>query len=551
MKSATFLLCTIALSVLPYATFADMVDLSAAKIVRAKKENPQQKIAADELEKHLSLIAGRKGDGAGIKFVFGRPSGAKSAAYCGFAKRIGNTIWFWGDDKGTKRYPYYGSAFAVYGFLEKFLGVKWVMPGDDGIVFKKRSVAEIPEDWSYEYKCRAETAMLRRADPEYGRRMRYALKRPFKYGHAFRDWQKRFHKDHPEYLGLALDGTRGVPENHIGHEKLCLTNPDVIDVIISEWQKKGGGKYLNLCPNDGTPGYCFCRNCVALDADKPGEPFYLHKTDRYLNFWNRVMAKAVKVNPNVTGVSYIYSYYRFKPRRERIEFGDNMLFGMVPSMNDDYRDDFEGFRKAGLKHFFFRPNYLSYKGKLPRGLEKYIYDTFHFYHKEGSIGYDYDGAPSPVKGVEYYVTFRQVAFPEMSFEEIMDEWYSQYGEAAYPVVKEYYERVRARGDAARAKIAARMKAAKEDVLDDSELAGTVAEFHTLGDLSGDLEVLKKVDISKLDQAETRRFAALVEAAEGYVKVYPEVLAESKEKAVRAKKWEKEKLSVKAPIWFGR
>ena len=548
VKSAcnVFALCAAAV-MLSDGAFADMVDLSAAKIVRAKNENPQQKVAADDLEKHLALIAGRKGDGDGIKFVFGRPSGEKSAAYCGFAKRKGNTIWFWGDDKGTKRYPYYGSAFAVYGFLEKFLGVKWVFPGDDGIVFKPCAKVDIPEDWTYEYKCRAETAMMRRAEPEYGRRMRYALKRPFKYGHAFRDWQKLYLKDHPEYLGLAIDGTRGVPEKHTGHEKLCLSNPEVIDVILANWQKKGGGKYLNLCPNDGTPGYCFCDGCLALDADKPGDPFYFHKTDRYLNFWNRVMPKALKLNPNVTAVSYIYSYYRFKPRRERIEFGDNMLFGMVPSMNDDYIDDFEGFKKAGLKHFFFRPNYLSYKGKLPRGLEKYIYDTFHFYHKEGSIGYDYDGAPSPVKGVEYYVAFRQVAFPEMSFEEIMDEWYSQYGEAAYAAVKEYYERIRARGDASRMRVAARMKAAKEDVLDDSELAGTVAEAHKLEDFVGDLAVLEKVDVSKLAPADARRFNALVEAAKGYVKVYPEVLEQSKISAVKAKAWEKEKLSVKVPV----
>ena len=526
------------------AAVSGEVDLSSEAIVRAKKENEPQKVAADELQKHLRLVCGRADGAAGpLKFVFARPKGETNAPYSAFAKRKGDTIWFWGDDYGTRRYPYYGSAFAVYGFLETVLGVKWVAPGDDGIVYRPKAKVDLPDDWTYEYHCRAETALMRRADPEYGRRMRYAERRPFKYGHAFRDWQKRFLKDHPEYLGLSREGRRGVPEKHVERVKLCLSNPDVVDVIVGEWKAKGAGKYLNICPNDGTPGYCFCPGCRALDADRPGEPFFHHKTDRYLNFWNRLVGKAREVRPDVMAVSYIYSYYRFKPRRERIAFPDNMLFGMVPSMNDDYQGDFAGFRAAGLKNFFFRPNYLSYRGELPRGLERYIYDTFHCYHNEGSIGFDYDGAPSPVKAIEYYVAFRQTAFPELSFDAIVDEFCSQYGAAA-EVAKAYYARIRARGESARAKVAARMKAEMSDVLDDSELSGTVAEYHSVEALTGDLAVLEAFDGADLSTAEVRRFGALKDAAKRYVEIYPRVAEEAKESVLRARKWEAEKLSVK-------
>ncbi len=524
--------------------YASEVDLASAKIVRARRENPQQKVAADELEKHLALICGRTGEGNGpLTFVFARPEGATNAHYSAFARREGNTIWFWGDDKGTKRFPYYGSAFAVYGFLETVLGVKWVAPGDDGIVFVPRAKVELPDGWTYEYHCRAETALMRRADPEYGRRMRYAERRPFKYGHAFRDWQKRFGKDHPEYLGLSREGKRGVSEKLQDRAKLCLSNPDVIDVIVGDWKARGAGKYINICPNDGTPGYCFCPGCRALDADLPGEPFYHHKTDRYLNFWNRLVGKLREVRPDVLAVSYIYSYYRFRPRRERIAFPDNMIFGMVPSMNDDYEGDFDGFKAAGLKHFFFRPNYLAYRGELPRGLERYIYDTFHFYHRNGSIGFDYDGAPKPVMALEYYVTFRQTAFPELSFETILDEYCSQYGAAA-EAAKAYFARIRARGEASRAKVAARMKAQQEDVLDDSELAGTVAGAHSLEALKGDLDGLLAVDISALSPVERRRFDALVAAARHYIEIFPRVVEESREAVRRMRKWEEEKKKVR-------
>ena len=535
MKRLALVLCAVCGVI--GATHADEIDLSRARIVRARNENPQQKIAADELEKHLRLICGREGGGQedGIVFKFARPTGAAGAPYEGHAKREGNVIYFWGDDKGAKRYPYYGSAFAMYGFLERVLGVKWVGPGDDGIVFKPRRCVELAKDWSYDYRCRAETAMIRRADPEWGLRMRYALRRPFRYGHAFRDWQDLYGKSHPEYLGLSPEGKRGVRPNWRQLVKLCLSNPDVPEVIVSNWVARGSYRYLNICPNDGSPGYCVCKGCLALDADRPGEPFLYNKTDRYLNFWNRVVARAKEVRPDVMAVTYIYSYYRMKPRREKIAYPDNMLFGMVPSMNDDYKGDFAGFKAAGLKHFFFRPNYLSYRGNLPRGLERYVYDTFHFYHGEGSIGFDYDGGPAPVQALECYVTFRQTAFPELPFDTIIDEWCSQFGTAA-EAAKAYYARIRVRGDAAREKIAAKMRGEKVDVLDDSELSGTVVEYHSVEALADDLAVLEKADVSALSAVEARRFNALKEAARRYLEIFPTELTKARESWLKGRKW---------------
>ena len=112
--------------------------------------------------------------------------------------------------------------------------------------------------------------------------------------------------------------------------------------------------------------------------------------------------------------------------------------------------------------------------------------------------------------------------------------------AAAEIVKAYHARIQKRGDAARAKVAARMKAEMSDVLDDSELSGTVAEAHTLEDFKGDLALLETVDASKLSSIEAKRFSELLVAAKGYIEVYPEVVQESKEAVLRARKWEEEK-----------
>lgn len=525
-----------------FNAFGGAVDLSKVAVVRAKKENAQQKIAADELEKHLKLVCSSQIGSNGFTFVFGKPKDAVSAKYGSYAQRKGDKIYFWGDDIGVRRYPYYGSAFAVYGFIEELLGVKWVRPGDDGIVFKRVRSVDIPDNWRYEFRFRAQTALMRGVDQEWGRRMRYAETRPFKYGHAFRDWQKRFGGEHPEYLGLSPEGVRGVEPKYAHAVKLCLSNSNVVERVVEDWVKRGGGAYINLCPNDGTPGYCFCDGCLRLDADAPGDPFYLHKTDRYFNFWNRVTELAMGKRKDVKAVSYIYSYYRFAPRRERIKYPDNMIFGIVPSMNDDYRGDFEGLRKSGVKHFFFRPNYLAYRGDLPRGLEKYLYDTFHFYFNEGSIGFDYDGRYRNSMALEYYTVLRQTSFPGLSFGTIIDEYASQYGAAA-ETVKRYFARIRERGEASRAKVAARFKRDRTDVLDDSELAYTAVSGHSLESLTEDLHLLETAQTDKLSPEESKRFSELLAAAKSYVQKFPDILAESQRKAVSATRWEREKLSM--------
>ena len=512
MKRALLL----ASALVPAILSAGEMDLSSVVIRRRVRENPQQVRAAEELERHLRIVSGSKLGTEGVcTFVFGRPDGEPApAAYSWHAKRSGSKVWLWGDDRGSKRYPFFGSAFAVYEFFEHALGVRWVGAEDDDIVFESGRKAELPDDWridrSYDFK----TALLRRMPVEYGCRLRYVEKRPFKYGHAFRDWQKRYLKDHPEYFCLNRYGTRGLPEKQAAFVKLCLSNEATVDRIVGNWQAAGAPLYLNVCPNDGTPGYCFCEGCLNLDADLPGENFYTHKTDRYLNFWNRIVAKARKIRPDVQVISYIYSYYRFPPRRERIEYPENMIFGMVPSGRDDYLGDLRKWQAAGLRHFFLRPNYTSCRGELPVSLERYLYDTYHQYLEAGSVGFDYDGSPKPYLALEYYVLMRTIDRPELPFETLVDEFCSQYGAAA-KVAKAYFERLRARADAGRVKTDAQMKAKKMDVLDDSELSSFSVNGHTAKDLADDLALLATAPVDALSPVEKRRWQKLGDRASGY------------------------------------
>ena len=342
----------------------------------------------------------------------------------------------------------------------------------------------------------------------------YVEKRPFKYGHAFMKWASLYRESHPDYLGLTPYGTRGIsPEGwskrFLHQSKLCVSNPSVVDKIIADWQRKGAKEYLCVCENDGLMGFCRCGKCCALDVGKPGEAFTLHKTDRYLDFWNRVCERAIAVRPDVKVIAYAYSAYRFPPRRERVRYPDALLLGYVPSIFDDAKADIAGWRKAGLKRFFVRPNFLCNKGVLPRGLERFIYDNYRQMREAGAIGTDHDlyGDGDPAMAFEVYGALRQAVDANVAFETVERDWCARFGAAA-ETAKAYYARVRARCGVRWPTLLADLKGKYGDFLDDSHFGAYIYRLHTKEDLRGDLDLLESFSGAELDAVAAKRFADL-------------------------------------------
>ena len=163
MTTVGFLGCLSA-AVITFSACAGEIDLRTARITVADIGNKSQKRAAEELEKHLSLIVGERCpvDG-GCEFVIGRVAPGKDAAkdWESHAFFAGKMVYFWGDDGGNGERVRGGSLFAVYGFLEKALGVRWVRPGDDGIICQNRTAVTVPDGWTYRFYPPLEKSDLR------------------------------------------------------------------------------------------------------------------------------------------------------------------------------------------------------------------------------------------------------------------------------------------------------------------------------------------------------------------------------------------------------
>ncbi|MCA1808635.1 MAG: DUF4838 domain-containing protein, partial [Lentisphaerae bacterium] len=201
----------------------------------------------------------------------------------------------------------YGTCNAVYTFLQRYLGVRWLWWGELGEdILPQETIAFTPFHYRYHPKIRQRSSIfgntaLRRFGKigetvsdwaRYQRLQLDSLNAPVG-GHGFGGWFKRFHEDHPEYFALQPDGSRsGFPGPNA--VKMCVSNPKLwdqwIELVAEEVKKDPSLKYFSSAANDNWPsGHCICENCRAWDHPD-GEKQILHwqgLTQEYVSLSNR------------------------------------------------------------------------------------------------------------------------------------------------------------------------------------------------------------------------------------------------------------------------
>jgi Domain of unknown function (DUF4838)/Glycosyl hydrolases family 2, sugar binding domain len=467
--------------------FAKSIKINPANavIVLPFKADRIKQFASNELAKHLKLITGKsipivkdKAPAGKYAFMIGFNAKAKKLAPEQAVFTVGpKKTWLFGEDSAgrgknlkavaTNKKSRTGTLFAVYLFLEKELGIKWLKPDDDGIVFTpcneltlktgttswtpklqmryirsgySKKTVNASKDAPVEFRLsKAQRAAKRLATDIWLKRMKMGRSEVFEYGHAFKTWWKKYSKKHPEYFALRNGKRTLYKASRPDWVKLCITNPEVHKLIIKNFIKtRNGSTVINTCAND-CHAFCECPKCRALDATRKGEKFDENMTDRYIWFANHLQALARKQVPEAKSIMYAYSVYRYPPRKIRV--ADGMIIGFVPKLLDDNLDAYyKSWKKAGAKKLFLRPNDMFIDPGLPMGFEKRMFDNFQTCMKYGAFGTDYDSIHNfwPVSGIANYIIARAVAEPEKTFKHWENEYCSTYGAAA-PGVKKYYQ----------------------------------------------------------------------------------------------------------------
>ncbi len=305
-----------------------------AAIILSSDAVSAEKTAAKELSEHLNKITGASfpvysltNAPKGMPRIFvGQSSKAK--------KLLGNIDWktlkydgiiirFVGKDLILAGDRPRGSLYAVYTFLEDYLGCRWLtptanyIPAKASLSVKRINKTHIPPFMyreTYFFHVNHQNLVFasklklngtyQSVPPEYGGH--YKL---IGFVHTFDELlpASKYLKEHPEWYSL-VDGTR------IGGQsagQLCLTNEDMKAEFVKQAlvavEKDPNAGMISISQNDNI-SYCQCEKCMAVAKEEGNQSGLL------LRFVNSVADEIVKKYPDFLIETLAYQYTRHAPK---------------------------------------------------------------------------------------------------------------------------------------------------------------------------------------------------------------------------------------------
>ena len=309
----------------------NLADLAGWEIVVDPQAIPSERYAAEEFQRLFAEASGHTLSMAETatqeaRRLFIGPGEAMRAAPAGFdvgdygeedfriVIRDGVIVVAGGRPRGT--------LYGVYTFLEDYLGVRfltrdhtWVPPvGTWRIAGPVDRFYHPPLQfrWSYYKENEVAPAFATRLrvntitdEERLGGRTGISLINHSFFKHLS---PEQYGREHPEYFAL-VDGERKLNVGGGGPE-LCLTNPDVLDIVtasvLKELKANPGARNISVSQNDND-AYCRCGPCAALD-EREGTPM-----GSLLTFVNQVADAVTQERPDVLVGTLSYWYSRRPP----------------------------------------------------------------------------------------------------------------------------------------------------------------------------------------------------------------------------------------------
>ena len=360
--------------------------------------------------------------------------------------------------KGREEYGPKGTMRAAAIFLEKFCGIRWLVPGSEGAYVPNKRDITVPRDLNM-----TSTPAFLYVRPFYGSPLhdpaayanncRIALKLKSYGGHSYYSWvpAKKYFKDHPEYFAL-IKGKRQQYQNH-----LCTSNPEVRRILLREIRKlfDEGYDWVQLGQEDGFKA-CECEKCRAQDEYtdhgqlRPGytnwrEQLKDYPCERLLELHRWIAEECYKSHPDKTVHLLVYSP-TVMPSKRFDKWPPNVVAEMCtrdPEIVDLWKD-----KVRALTGYIYIFDVTLHGGLGVRATSESIAEVVRDMHKMKYIaaatcvgGYNW-GLEGPV----YYVEAKLFGDPTLDEKELLKEYCrGLYGRAAQPM-QDFFELLYTKGE---------------------------------------------------------------------------------------------------------
>jgi len=354
-----------------------------------------------------------------------------------------------------------GTLYAVYEFLEKYLGCRWYTK-DIAHIPKQSTIQLDAIDYRYNPPFMYREVLYKDTfDKDFGAHQRLNGGQHqgdestgdsvtiFPYVHTFaRLVPPQIYFDaHPEYFSL-INGER------VPNKQLCLTNPAVLRIAteqVFKWiEEHPDITIFEVSQNDGY-GACECEKCKAIVKEEGSE------MGPILRFVNAIADEVNKKHPDkyIDTLSYAYSETPPKLTKPR----DNVIIRLchwAPACgvhgiakcptNETYRQEVDGWKELA-KHIFiwdYMVTFGAYLAPYPNWWS--IGDDTRYYSENGIDGVmwqgDYQSTGGEMSDLRAYIAAQMLWHPDQDVDALIDDFLNGvYGQAAKPI-REYLEMLR-------------------------------------------------------------------------------------------------------------
>ncbi|HUT35223.1 MAG TPA: DUF4838 domain-containing protein [Planctomycetota bacterium] len=338
-----------------------------------------------------------------------------------------------------------GTARAAVVFLERFLGVRWLVPSPQGEVVPKTASLSVPDDLNVESTPAFAYGHGRYlygvgTPASFANNFRTAVRIYTAGGHTWNVWvpYATYKDTHPEYFAL-IGGKRSPSErNH-----LCATSEEVKQLLLKGLTERfaEGYEWAQLGQSDGYQP-CRCPACEALDsytAGSPGKPRRWefghasdpdHPCERILVPHKWLIDECAKRYPDRTVHLLVYGPTTW-PSKKFDRFGDNVVAevcGPTPEKLAAWKDKV----RAMTTYVYYWGTYHP-AGIGPKFSPRQVADELRMLHEHNVIGIYYCGGGEDwgLEGPAYYAAGRLMGDPSLDPDALVTEYCAGlYGEAA-------------------------------------------------------------------------------------------------------------------------
>ncbi len=373
-----------------------------------------------------------------------------------FLKRAGDQVVLVGVDD-------WGSEMAVYDFLERVCGVRWLQPGElweivpetPTLTVDKLEVVEEPSFKSRMFSGVLASGMPREVWKEgwaWMKRNRIRARYKFHHSLGFIITPSKYAKEHPEYFPY-FGGERHVPKNdHAGRRGIqpCLTNPDVAELCAQAardfFDTYPKAHVFSMGVND-MGGFCECEPCKKANKgagyDDAGKKNYSFV---YFSFLNKVCREVAKTHPDRKLGCMAYASGTSVPPPFKLE--PNLVVYVQPNDYSRYHFDkkLQAWSRKQFREWSERVETLAvylwshgrgmYIPKMPlKSIEAYLRMAY----AHGARGFYSEEYPNwGLDAPELYIKVRLLWDIESSADEWLDEFCAKaFGKAATPMTAFY------------------------------------------------------------------------------------------------------------------